>query len=148
MYLVVGAGLSGCVMAERIASQLGDKVLVIDRRTHIGGNVYDYKNEEGITIHQYGPHAFHTNSQKVWDYLSQFTQWTPYFHHVEGYIDGQNVPIPFNINTIEKLFPQQYAQELIHALVNLDLIKKSLFLNYCKKRNFVILRNMFMKKSF
>ena len=118
MYLVVGAGLSGCVMAERIASQLGDKVLVIDRRTHIGGNVYDYKNEEGNTIHQYGPHAFHTNSQKVWDYLSQFTQWTPYFHHVEGYIDGQNVPIPFNINTIEKLFPQQYAQELIHALVS------------------------------
>lgn len=117
MYLVVGAGLSGCVMAEQIANRLGEKVLVIDQRDHIGGNVYDYKNEAGITIHQYGPHAFHTNNEKVWQYLSQFTQWTPYFHHVEGYIDGQNVPIPFNINTIEKLFPQQYAQELIQALV-------------------------------
>ncbi len=117
MYLVVGTGLSGCVMAQKIASVLGEEVHMVDRRDHIGGNIHDYMDDNGVMVHTYGPHAFHTNKEDVWKYLSQFTQWKPYFHHVEAYIDGQNVPVPFNFNTIEKLFPKNYADSLIEALI-------------------------------
>lgn len=122
--LIVGAGLSGCVIAQKIASELNKKVLIIDKRNHIAGNIHDYKDENGVTVHTYGPHAFHTNKEAVWEYLSQFTEWQPYFHHVEGYIDGQDVPIPFNFNTIEKLFPPQYANNLINNLVDAFGINK------------------------
>ena len=81
-YLIVGAGFAGSVLAERLASQAGKRVLLVDRRTHIGGNAYDHYNDDGILIHQYGPHIFHTNSERIFDYLSQFTEWRPYEHRV------------------------------------------------------------------
>ncbi len=87
-YLIVGAGFAGSVIAERISTQLNQKVLIVDKRNHIGGNAFDYFDENGILIHKYGPHIFHTNSKKVVDYLSQFTQWQPYFHKVLGVIEG------------------------------------------------------------
>ncbi|MDQ2835389.1 MAG: UDP-galactopyranose mutase [Acidobacteriota bacterium] len=103
-YLVVGAGFAGSVVAERLASQLGKRVLVIDRRPHIGGNTYDFRNEDGILVHQYGPHIFHTSSEKVVDYLSQFTKWRPYEHRVLAHVDGKYLPIPINLETINKLY--------------------------------------------
>lgn len=116
-WVIVGAGFSGCVLAERIASQLGQRVLLIERRDHIGGNAYDYYNEHGILVHKYGPHIFHTKSKKVWDYLSQFTEWRHYFHHVLGVIEGKKVPIPFNINSLYELFPPRYAERLEEKLL-------------------------------
>jgi len=103
-YLVVGAGFAGAVVAERLASQLGKRVLVIDKRPHIGGNTYDYYNEHGILIHQYGPHIFHTSSEKVVDYLSEFTQWRPYEHRVLARVDDKLLPIPINLDTINRLY--------------------------------------------
>ncbi|WP_095010984.1 UDP-galactopyranose mutase [Tsuneonella mangrovi] len=117
-WLIVGAGYVGATLAERIASQLGQKVLLIDRRNHIGGNAHDVRQEDGSLLHLYGPHIFHTNSKAIWDYLSQFTEWRPYFHHVLAHIDGHYVPLPFNINTIEALFPHGLAQRAIDALVD------------------------------
>ncbi|OKH54249.1 UDP-galactopyranose mutase [Calothrix sp. HK-06] len=116
-WLIVGAGFSGCVLAERIASQLGQRVLLMDKRDHIGGNAYDYYNEHGILVHKYGPHIFHTKSKKVWDYLSQFTEWRPYFHHVLGVVEGKKVPIPFNLNSLYALFPPKYAEKLEEKLL-------------------------------
>jgi UDP-galactopyranose mutase len=103
-FLIVGAGFAGSVLAERLASTNDQKVLIIDQRDHIGGNAYDYFNKDGILIHKYGPHIFHTNSKKVFDYLGQFTQWRPYEHRVLASVDGQLVPIPINLNTINKLY--------------------------------------------
>ena len=103
-YLIVGAGFAGSVLAERLATQHGARVLLIDRRPHIGGNAYDEPNEAGILYHKYGPHIFHTNSEQVWDYLSQFTEWRPYEHRVRAFVRGQLVPIPINRTTLNKLF--------------------------------------------
>ncbi|MEH1947332.1 MAG: UDP-galactopyranose mutase [Nostoc sp.] len=102
-YLVVGAGFSGSVIAERLANQ-GKKVLVVDKRNHIGGNAYDHYNDDGILVHKYGPHIFHTNSREVFEYLSRFTQWRSYEHRVLASVDGQLVPIPINLDTINKLY--------------------------------------------
>ena len=102
-YLIVGAGYAGCVLAERLASQLDKKVLLIDRRSHIGGNAYDSLNDDGIRIHHYGPHLFHTNSDKVVSYLSQFTEWHPYQHRVRSFVNGILVPMPINRNTVNQL---------------------------------------------
>ncbi|MCM8901686.1 UDP-galactopyranose mutase [Caldicoprobacter algeriensis] len=114
-FVVVGAGFAGCVLAERIANDLKKKVLVIEKRNHIGGNAYDYYNEDGILVHKYGPHIFHTNNKEVWDYLSRFTEWYYYQHRVLAYVDGMYVPIPINLNTINKLYntnftPKQLAE--------------------------------------
>lgn len=106
-YLVVGAGFAGCVLAERLASQLDHRVLLIDRRSHIGGNAYDHHDAEGLLVHRYGPHIFHTNSHKVVDYLSQFTAWRPYEHRVLAQVDGQLVPIPINLTTLNRLYGLQ-----------------------------------------
>jgi len=103
-YLIVGAGFAGSVLAERLATQSNKKVLIIDKREHIGGNAYDYYNNDGILIHKYGPHIFHTNSKEVFEYLSQFTPWRPYEHKVLASVDGQLVPIPINLNTINQLY--------------------------------------------
>jgi len=103
-YLIVGAGFAGSVLAERLATQHGARVLLIDRRPHVGGNAYDEPNEAGILYHKYGPHIFHTNSQQVVDYLSQFTRWRPYEHRVRAYVRGQLVPIPINRTTLNVLF--------------------------------------------
>ena len=103
-YLIVGAGFAGSVLAERLASQHGARVLLIDRRNHIGGNAYDEPNEAGILYHKYGPHIFHTNSDQVVEYLSQFTQWRPYEHRVRAVVRDKLVPIPINRTTLNELF--------------------------------------------
>jgi UDP-galactopyranose mutase len=111
-WLIVGAGFTGATLAERIATQLNQKVLLVDRRNHVGGNAYDEYDENGILCHRYGPHIFHTNSKKVWDYLSQFTAWRPYYHRVLAQIEGQMVPVPFNLNSLYALFPPRQAEKL------------------------------------
>lgn len=103
-FLIVGAGFAGSVLAERLANQLDKKILIVDKRNHIAGNAYDYFNNDGILIHKYGPHIFHTNSKEVFEYLSHFTTWRSYEHKVLASVDGQLVPIPINLNTINKLY--------------------------------------------
>ena len=103
-YLIVGAGYAGSVLAERLARVGNKKVLIIDKRNHIGGNAYDHYNEDGILVHKYGPHIFHTNSKDVFDYLSRFTEWHNYQHKVLASVDGQMVPMPINLNTINSLY--------------------------------------------
>ena len=103
-YLIVGAGYAGSVLAERLARDAGQCILLIDRRAHIGGNAYDHYNEDGILVHKYGPHIFHTNSAEVFEYLSQFTKWRPYEHRVLASVDGQLVPIPINLDTVNRLY--------------------------------------------
>ena len=103
-YLIVGAGFAGSVLAERLASQHNARILLIDRRPHIGGNAYDEPNEAGILYHKYGPHIFHTNSDQVVDYLSQFTEWRPYEHRVRAVVRDKLVPIPINRTTLNELF--------------------------------------------
>src|SRR5438046_1788736 len=93
-YLIVGAGFAGSVIAERLASQAGKKVLICDRRVHIAGNAYDHYSDDGILVHRYGPHIFHTNSPEIFKYLSQFTEWRPYEHHVVAFRDGKHYPMP------------------------------------------------------
>ena len=103
-YLIVGAGFAGAVMAERLASQFNKKVLVVEKRNHIGGNAYDEYDEHGILVHKYGPHIFHTNSKEVFDYLSQFTEWRFYEHKVLANLNGELYPIPINRITLNKLY--------------------------------------------
>jgi len=103
-YLIVGAGFAGSVLAERLARDAGKEVLLVDRRPHIGGNAYDHYNDDGLLVHKYGPHIFHTNSREVFEYLSQFTEWRPYEHRVRASVDGQLVPIPINLDTVNKLY--------------------------------------------
>ena len=103
-YLIVGAGFAGSVLAERLASDAGKKILIVDRRPHIGGNGYDHYDDAGILVHKYGPHIFHTNSREVFEYLSQFTEWRPYQHRVQAWVDGQLVPMPINLDTINRLY--------------------------------------------
>jgi UDP-galactopyranose mutase len=102
--LIVGAGYAGSIMAEQLATRAGRRALVIDRRDHIAGNAYDYHDEHGVLVHRYGPHIFHTNAEKVVDYLSQFTEWRPYEHRVLANVDGMNVPMPINRTTINMLY--------------------------------------------
>ncbi|HYX24404.1 MAG TPA: NAD(P)-binding protein, partial [Thermoanaerobaculia bacterium] len=103
-YMIVGAGFAGSVLAERLARGSGKKVLLVDRRPHIGGNAYDHYDDAGILVHKYGPHIFHTNSREVFEYLSGFTRWRPYEHRVRASVDGQLVPIPINLDTINQLY--------------------------------------------
>lgn len=102
-YIVVGAGLAGATIAERIASQLDQEVLVLEKRKHIAGNCYDSYNEHGLLVHKYGPHIFHTEHKSIWDYLSKFTEWRPYSPKVLSYVDGDYVPIPPNLDTFNIL---------------------------------------------
>ncbi|WP_420129865.1 UDP-galactopyranose mutase [Longimicrobium sp.] len=103
-YLIVGAGFAGSVLAERLAADAGKKVLVVDKRPHIAGNAYDEYNDDGVLVHRYGPHIFHTNSREVWDYLGRFTEWRPYEHRVRASVDGMLLPIPINLDTINQLY--------------------------------------------
>jgi len=103
-YLIVGAGFAGSVLAERLAAGSDKRVLICDKRPHIGGNAYDHYNDAGILVHKYGPHIFHTNSREVFEYLSRFTEWRPYQHRVRASVDGQVVPIPINLDTINSLY--------------------------------------------
>lgn len=103
-YLVVGAGFAGSVVAEQLARRFNKKVLICDRRNHIGGNAYDYYNEDGILVHKYGPHIFHTNSDEVFQYLYRFTKWRKFEHRVRACVHGKLVPIPINLDTINLLY--------------------------------------------
>lgn len=120
--LVVGAGFAGCVMAERLAN-VGREVVLIDRREHIGGNAYDEYDDHGVLVHRYGPHIFHTNAERVVDYLSRFTDWRAYEHRVLASVDGQLLPVPVNRTTINRF----YALDLDEAGVRefLDRIRES-----------------------
>jgi UDP-galactopyranose mutase len=117
-YLIVGAGYSGAVFARLVAEKKGKKVLVIDKRPHIGGNAYDSYDGMGILIHNYGPHIFHTQSKKVWDFLSQYTRWHYYQHWVLSNVDGQLVPVPINVKTINMLYGTNYTAENISEFYN------------------------------
>ncbi|MDR5733327.1 UDP-galactopyranose mutase [Caballeronia sp. LZ025] len=116
-YLIVGAGFAGSVMAERLAAQYGQRVLIVDRRPHIGGNAYDEHNSDGVLIHRYGPHIFHTNAQRVVDYLSRFTEWRPYRHRVLASVDGMLVPMPINLTTLNLLYSLNLSPEQAEAFL-------------------------------
>jgi len=149
MYLVVGCGLTGAIIAERIANVLDAPVVIVDRRGHIAGNIFDYRDAAGITVHKYGPHAFHTNSKKVWDYLSGFTKWKPYFHKVQAFIDGQIVPLPFNLNSMHQLFPQNIAEETEKKLLSAYGFDESVsILELLENENFGFLAKYVYEKVF
>jgi UDP-galactopyranose mutase len=114
-YLIVGAGFAGSVLAERLASQLGKKVLICDKRPHIGGNAYDRYDDAGVLIHQYGPHIFHTASARIFEYLRQFSAFRPYEHRVLASVDGQLVPFPINLRTLERLYKRSFTAEEAEA---------------------------------
>jgi UDP-galactopyranose mutase len=154
-YLVVGAGFAGSVVAERLARMAGKRVLVVDRRPHVAGNAYDRTNDDGILIHQYGPHIFHTNARRVFDYLSAFTEWRPYEHRVLASVDGKLVPIPINRTTVNALYgldltteeeveafyasraeavePRRTSEDVVVARVGRDLYEK-FFQGYTRKQ--------------
>jgi len=115
-YLIAGCGFAGAVLAERLASQ-NKRVLVVEQRPHIAGNVFDHYDKHGVFVHKYGPHLFHTDNQTVVQYLSQFTEWMDYQHRVLGFVDGQLVPIPFNLTSLEKLMPASLSQSLEKKLI-------------------------------
>ncbi|HZQ25151.1 MAG TPA: UDP-galactopyranose mutase [Terriglobales bacterium] len=153
-YLIVGAGFAGSVIAERLARVSDKNVLLIDRRPHIGGNAFDHYNEHGILVHKYGPHIFHTNSREVFEYLSQFTEWRPYEHHVLASVDGQLLPIPINLDTLNRLYglkmsafeaekflssvaekrePAKTSEDVVVGRVGRELYEK-FFRNYTRKQ--------------
>ena len=110
-WLIVGAGFAGSVIAQQLATERDEQVLLIDRRPHIGGNAYDRYDGAGILFHQYGPHIFHTNSKMIFDYLSQFTAWRPYEHRVLARVDDMLLPIPINLDTVNRLYNLNLTSE-------------------------------------
>ena len=154
-YLIVGAGFAGSVAAERMASLHNKKVLVVDRRNHIGGNAYDHLDDHGLLVHRYGPHIFHTNSEQVFRYLSQFTTWRSYEHRVLASVDGTLVPVPINRDTVNLLYGLRLktdievadffaaraeprdsvrtSEDVVVSKVGRDLYEK-LFRNYTRKQ--------------
>ena len=103
-YLIVGAGFAGATLAERLAAGSDKKVLLIDKRPHIAGNAYDCLDKAGVLIHQYGPHIFHTNAERIFEYLSRFTKWRPYEHRVLAHVDNKLLPVPINLTTLNQLY--------------------------------------------
>jgi len=124
-FMIVGAGFAGAVIAERLASQEGLKILLVDKRKHIGGNTYDFYNKDGILVHQYGPHIFHTNCREVFEYLGKFTEWRPYEHRVLASVDGMLVPIPINLDTINSLYGLQLSSDQVDTFLKTRSILKS-----------------------
>ncbi|MGE5676496.1 MAG: UDP-galactopyranose mutase [Pseudomonadota bacterium] len=116
--LVIGCGFAGAVAARELAERADMKVLVIDRRSHVGGNAYDVYNDDGILVHLYGPHIFHTNSDRVFDYLSRFTAWRDYSHEVLANVYGELIPVPFNLNSLHRVFEPDKARRLEDKLVS------------------------------
>lgn len=114
-FLIVGAGFAGSVLAERIATQLGKTCLVVERRNHIGGNAYDHYDAAGILVHGYGPHYFRTNSQRVIDYLSQFTEWREVEYKILSWTNGRYWHFPINLNTFEQLTGKPSTSEEMEA---------------------------------
>ena len=152
-FLIVGCGLSGATCA-RLLAEKGQRVLVVEKRNHIGGNVYDYYNEDGILVHKYGPHIFHTKEKRVWDFLSKFTKWRLYQHRVLAYVDGMYLPMPINLDTINMMYGTDYdyktigeffvevreekdyignAEDMVISKVGRELYEK-FFLGYTKKQ--------------
>jgi len=107
---IVGAGFPGATAAERLASVYNKRVLVIDKRPHVAGNAFDELNEHGVRVHRYGPHIFHTNSEKVFRYLSRFTEWLDYEHRVLSSVNGQQLPMPINLDTINRFLGTQTTE--------------------------------------
>lgn len=153
-YLIVGAGFAGSVLAERLARGLGQRVLICDQRSHIGGNAYDEYDAAGVLVHRYGPHIFHTNSAGVFDYLSKFTAWRNYEHRVLAKVEGQLLPMPINLDTINRLYgldldssgmekflasvaqkrdPLRTSEDIVLSRVGPDLYEK-FFRNYTRKQ--------------
>lgn len=129
-YVIVGAGLAGITVAERIATQLHDKVLIIEKRDHIGGNVYDEYNEAGILIQKYGPHTFHTNDKEVFDFVCQYCDWHEYQHRVMSYVNGNFVPMPISLETINQLYNMDLSEDEMDSFIEsrkvmIDEIKTS-----------------------
>lgn len=116
-FIIVGAGYAGSICARELAERLDKKVLLIDKRDHIAGNMYDYINKDGILIHKYGPHISVMNERRAFDYLSRFTEWIPYLHTVKAEIDGIEVPLPFNLTAIDYLFPVEKSIQIKNALL-------------------------------
>ena len=116
--IVVGAGFSGATIANLIADKLNERVIVIDKKDHIAGNSYDYRDENGIMIHKYGSHIFHTNNEKVWEFLKQFTDFNTYMHSVVGILDGIEAQIPFNFHTLYQVFPTTMAKRMESKLLD------------------------------
>lgn len=134
--LVVGAGFSGAVIANLIATKLNEEVVVIDKKNHIAGNSYDYRDSNGIMIHKYGSHIFHTNNEKVWEYICQFGDFNQYMHKVIAIIDGIETTIPFNFNTIYDVFPETKAKKLEEKLLEkFDYNKKVPILEFQKQND-------------
>ncbi len=123
-YLIVGAGFAGSVLAERLATVQDKKVLIIDKRNHIAGNAYDHFDKAGILVHKYGPHIFHTNSKDVFSYLSNFTEWRNYQHRVLASLDGQLVPMPINLTTINELYGLNLSSDELTAFFESKAEKK------------------------
>ncbi|MEW6054240.1 MAG: UDP-galactopyranose mutase [Nitrospirota bacterium] len=117
-FLIVGCGFSGSTLAERIASQLDKKVLIIDKRNHIGGNAYDHYDNNGVLISKYGPHIFHTNNKSVWNYISQFTEFNDYVHYVDAFVEGKFYALPLNINTINDFFKKKLSSKELPKFLN------------------------------
>ena len=153
-YLIVGAGFAGSVVASEMARTAGKTVMVVDRRPHVGGNAYDHFDKAGILVHKYGPHIFHTNSRDVFEYLSQFTEWRQYEHRVLAQVSGQLVPVPINLDTVNRLYgfnlssdeletyfesvaerPSQIrtSEDIVVSRVGRDLYEK-LFRGYTRKQ--------------
>jgi len=124
-YLIVGAGFAGSVLAERLANIAEKKVLIIDKRSHIGGNAFDHYNKDGILVHKYGPHIFHTNSREVFDYLGKFTDWRPYEHKVLASVDAQLLPIPINLNTINSMYGLSLNSDQLEDFFTERAVKKT-----------------------
>ena len=114
-FLIVGAGFAGSVLAERIASQLGKTCLIVEKRNHIGGNAYDHYDRAGVLLHDYGPHYFRTNSQRIVDYLSHFTEWHPVEYKILSWTHGRFWQFPINLNTFEQLIGRPSTTEEMEA---------------------------------
>ncbi len=132
--LIIGTGVSGATLANLIANVLNEKVLIIDKKEHIAGNCYDYRDDNGIMIHKYGSHIFHTSSEKVWKFVRQFADFNQYMHKVVAIIDGIHTTIPFNFNTLYDVFPQSMARRLEEKLLaKFDYNKKVPILEFQKQ---------------
>lgn len=116
--VIVGAGFAGSVLARELASKKNKRILLVEKRRHIAGNCFDKNDSHGVLVHQYGPHLFHTSNKKVYNYLGQFTKWQEYQHRVKANVDGQTIPLPFNLNSLAMLFPRSMAVSLEEKLIS------------------------------
>ena len=124
-YIVAGAGLAGITLAERIASELDRPVVILEKRAVPGGNIRDDVNSDGILVHSYGPHVFHTNDREVYEYLSRFTDWRPYHHRVLAWVDGKYVPLPITLETLNRLYNRDFTPQEAEALIASRRVSRS-----------------------